>query len=145
MPATLMASFDEDVSVNGITWLKSHVASHFNCSDLKSAMVLLRILLALHDTNARANYIKWTKYHVAPHFNVLTLGMQWWPFMSLVMCHANTSDNCITQPQKSCHISFWSSWANKCNCTIDNTTIIAWCQCQHKMHHTTRKVILHLI
>ena len=78
---------------------------------------------------------------VAPHFSCLDQRNVVVPLtMLLALCDTKTSASGITWPKKSYCTSFGSSGANKCTC-VSYYAIITWCQCQHQMHHMTKKVM----
>ena len=59
----------------------SYAAPHFDCLDLRKAMVPLMMPLASCDVDASAIGITWPKVHVAPHFSHLDLRnaiVPWW-------------------------------------------------------------------
>ena len=58
------------INANSVTLPESHVA-HFNCLNIRNAMVPLVMLQVLHD--AYANVITQPKSHVVPHFHHLDL------------------------------------------------------------------------
>ena len=65
-----LASDDVDAGASGITWLKSHVESHFDLLELTTAAVLLMMLSVSCDSNTG---ITSPKSHVEPCFNHLNL------------------------------------------------------------------------
>ena len=52
---------------------KGHVTPHFDCLDLRNAMVPLTIPLASHDLNACASDVIWPKHHIGHPFDFLDL------------------------------------------------------------------------
>ena len=59
-----------NATVNDITLPKSRVAPHFDFLDLRSAMVLLVMLLASHDANASAYGVTRTKKSCCTSFQL---------------------------------------------------------------------------
>ena len=55
------SSHDADTGANGITWLKGHIVSHFDHTDVTNAMMPLMTLLASSDTDTSINGITWLK------------------------------------------------------------------------------------
>ena len=52
--------------------IRAFVAPHFNCFELRNAMVSLMMLLASCDSDVRASCITWPKSHVASDLIILT-------------------------------------------------------------------------
>ena len=85
------------------------------------------------------------KSHVAPHFSFLDLRNAMVPVMTpLASCHTNTNTNGIPWIKKSSCISFWLSWPNKWNSTMD-CTVIMWHCCKNQWHYMTNKVMLLIV
>ena len=109
---------------------ESHIAPHFNCLDLRNALIPLMTLLSSCDTNTGANGVTWQKLcHWWYCFHCMT------PMLVLM----------ASWPKRSCCTSFWLSWPGKCSGSIDSAISIMWCWHWHQWHHVTKKVMLHLI
>ena len=87
----------------------SHVAPHFDCLDLRNAVVPLMMPMLV----PMASHGQ--KSHVVPHFDYLDLRNAIVPLTMPSVYHA-ASANGITWPIKSCCTSFWLSWSKECNC-----------------------------
>ena len=84
---TLMVSHDE----------KNHVAPHFNCLDLRNAMVPLTTLLASCDTTTGGNGVTDQKSHVAPHLDYINLRSAVVPLMTpLASCDTDANSSSTT-------------------------------------------------
>ena len=104
--------------------LESHVAPHFNCLELRNAVVPLTISLVPHDANTNANSVIWPKMSCWP------LVLLSWPkncndafgimCCQCLLCHVTKKSWCI---------SFQCLRPNKCSGATDDAISIIWCQC----------------
>ena len=136
----LLVSCDTDTSANGIRWPKHHIASHFNCIDLRN--VMLPFLYNWHHLLQRPVSMASHKLecHVASFFNYLDLIDTVMPFtIPLASCDANTGAWCITWPKNQCCTSFWLPWLNKCSGAFDDAIGIPWWQCWCQWHYMTKR------
>ena len=73
-----------------------NVVPHFNCLDLRNAVVSLTTLLVSCDTNTSANGVNGDNSDVAPYFNCLDLRSAVMPFLiPLALCDTNKSANVV--------------------------------------------------
>ena len=111
-----LTSCDASASAKYMTWPKSHVASHIDHLDQRSAMVPCTMLSA-------------SKVSHNQNYMVTSFWSSWLNrCIAALMMHLTSHDayadaNVMTWPKNSCFISFWSSWPNKCN---DDIAGIMW-------------------
>ena len=101
---------------------KCHVAPHFSCLNLITAMMPLMMLLDQCCTSFQLSSPNKCSCII---YNAI----------DIMWCHTGASG--ITWP-KTCYTS-WFSWANKCSYAIDIAINITWCWCKYQMHHMTKK------
>ena len=116
------------------------ISCYFQDLDTTIVVVLFMMLYVSHNANTDTIGVTWPKVMFYFISIIVTKWMQWYHAVSVLwhQCRIN-GVNC----QKSCCISFWLSWPNKCRGANDNAISSMWCKNQCQWHHMTHRVMLH--
>ena len=130
-----LASHDADP--NGITWpKKSWYISFLSSWPYKWYGTIDETFVMYHWHEHQWHYMP--KKYVVHCFVVWALCLMTMPLASH---DADASANSVKWLNKSCCISFWSSWTNKCSGAIDDAISVKWCK---QWSLLMRKVMLQL-